>query len=328
MDTANLNGSVTNINNIRFDETWKGSAAENQVNQLNNFMQDFNKCIQDITAFNVILLLRDQYIKICDRIKELDALINGCDADHDDPDCSCSCGTYAAEIAKLEQERMALRNKIIGLLGQFTGITPEVGDPVDLTTFDNPEAANMEDVPQLSPHNPFNSDLPITNPDYDGLLLTPEQGRKFNGPQAVETHYDLNMDYCVERMATEYGIPIEAWIDEETGLKMCRKVGEDKEYVMVAAYAHSVWYGNDTKPDAVYSMGDEVLTSWGEGLVVDYCEEAEDWYNAGKETRFDIATAWTPDPDVCDHPSYYAQGSAYANAVNEEYKKNHPEEEE
>lgn len=326
MDTANLNGSVTNINNIRFDETWKGSAAENQVNQLNNFMQDFNKCIQDITAFNVILLLRDQYIKICDRIKELDALINGCNSDHDDPDSSCSCGTYAAEIAKLEKERMALRNKIIGLLGQFTGITPEVGDPVDLTTFDNPEPANMEDVPQLSPHNPFNSDLPITNPDYDGLLLTPEQGRKFNGPQAVETHYDLNMDYCVERMATEYGIPIEAWIDKETGLKMCRKVGEEKEYVMVAAYVHSIWYGNDTKPNAPYYMGDEVLTSWGEGLVVDYCEEAEDWYNAGKETRFDIATAWTPGPD-CDHPSYYATGSAYANAANEEYKKNHPEEE-
>ena len=123
MDTANLNGSVTNINNIRFDETWKGSAAENQVNQLNNFMQDFNKCIQDITAFNVILLLRDQYIKICDRIKELDVLINGCNADHDDPDCSCSCGTYAAEIAKLEKERMALRREYIdSFKASLTGI--------------------------------------------------------------------------------------------------------------------------------------------------------------------------------------------------------------
>ena len=164
MDTTNLNTNITNINNIRFDETWKGSASENKVSQLNNFMQDFNKCTQDITAFSAILLLREQYIKICDRIKELDNLINSCGEDHSDEDCSCSCGAYAQEIAKLEQERTALRNKIIGLLGQFSGITPEVGDPVDLTTFDELKPEILEELPTLTPttSGPIN-EVPLYN---------------------------------------------------------------------------------------------------------------------------------------------------------------------
>ena len=328
MDTSNMNTSVQKINSLGFTNIWSGSAYEAQSEQLTDTMSKLNQCIADVSAFDAILLLKEIYVAICNRISQLSAAMASCASGHtkEEEDNGCStCAKYAAEIAQKEKERKELREEIIALLGQFSGIDAEIAPPADLTA-EPVEPTSQEEFPEPK-HNPFNSDLPITNEDYDGLMLTPEQGRKFNGPQAVETHYDLNMDYCVERMETEYGIPIEAWIDEETGLKMCRKVGEEKEYVMVAAYVHSVWYGNDTKPNAPYHMGDEVLTSWGEGLVVDYCEEAEDWYNAGKETRFDIATAWTPDPDICDHPSYYSKGSAYANAVNEEYKKNHPEEE-
>ena len=164
MDTTNLNANVTNINNIRFDETWKGQAADNQIELLNGFMQDFNKCLQDITAFNAILVLRDQYIKICDRIKELDGYITSCSVDHDDPDSSCKCGEYAAEIAKLEAERIALRTRIIGLLGQFTGITPEVGAMVDITTFDELKPEGLEELPTSTPttSGPIN-EVPLYN---------------------------------------------------------------------------------------------------------------------------------------------------------------------
>ena len=155
MDTKNLNSSVTNINNIRFDDAWKGSAADNQIDSLNSFMDDFNKCVQDMTAFDAVLLLRDQYIKICDRIKELDALISGCSVDHDDPDSSCRCGEYANEIQMLEQQREDLRNTIIGLLGQFTGIDPEVDGMADLTTFDNVSPDELEVL------GAFNGEFPL-----------------------------------------------------------------------------------------------------------------------------------------------------------------------
>ena len=110
MNTGNLNNSVTKINNIRFSDTWIGSAAEVQVETLNSFMEDFNKCISDLNDFNFILDKRKKYEEICSQILDLYVAIDSCNVDHDDPDSSCSCGTYAAKIAELEKQRLDLRN--------------------------------------------------------------------------------------------------------------------------------------------------------------------------------------------------------------------------
>ena len=113
MDTTNINGNVTNINNIRFDDTWKGSAAESQITSLNGFMQNLNQCISDITAFDAILILKDEYVKICEEIARLNSLISSCSVNHDDPESSCNCGTYAAQIQQLESQRQQLRSNRI-----------------------------------------------------------------------------------------------------------------------------------------------------------------------------------------------------------------------
>ena len=42
MDISSMNNSVTNINNIRFSDTWSGSASDAQVESLNGFMIDLN----------------------------------------------------------------------------------------------------------------------------------------------------------------------------------------------------------------------------------------------------------------------------------------------
>ena len=221
MDTKNLNTSVTNINNIRFDETWKGSAAENQIDSLNSFMDDFNKCVQDITAFNAILLLRDQYIKICDRIKELDGYITSCTADHDDPDCSCKCGEYAQEIAKLEAERLQLRATIIGLLGQFSGINPEVGDPVDLTAFDNVSPEELEvlgafnGVFPLYDQNDY-KDVEYYAPDKTvassgcaltcaAMVISAYTGQTVT-PDMLTQYFDTNLQTTMNHALAAYGI--------------------------------------------------------------------------------------------------------------------------
>ena len=56
-------------------------------------------------------------------------------------------------------------------------------------------------------------------------------------------------------------------------------------------------------------MGDIVQTSWGEGMVVDYCELAVNKRKAGQENHFDIATAWGS--------GYYAVGEEAAKKENE-----------
>lgn len=155
MEVSNLNSGVTNINNIRFSETWSGEAAEKQVESLNSFMSDLNKCISDLTAFDAILVLREQYIEICDEISRLNGLISSCSVDHNDPESSCSCGYYASRIAVLESQRQQLRSTIIGLLGQFSGINPEVGPAADLTTFDEINPDELESL------GVFNGEFPL-----------------------------------------------------------------------------------------------------------------------------------------------------------------------
>lgn len=132
MDTSKLNGDVTKINNLGFESIWNGSAYDAQSQYLTETMTDLNKCINDINDFNVILNLRDEYIKICDEISRLYSAINSCGVDHDDHESSCSCGEYAARIMELEKSRLALREKIIGLLSKFVGIDAELYPPVDL----------------------------------------------------------------------------------------------------------------------------------------------------------------------------------------------------
>ena len=102
-------------------------------------MEDFNKCISDLNDFNFILDKRKKYEEICSQILDLYVAIDSCNVDHDDPDSSCSCGTYAAKIAELEKQRLDLRNEIIGLLTEFVGIdVAELCPPADLsaTSFD------------------------------------------------------------------------------------------------------------------------------------------------------------------------------------------------
>lgn len=313
MDTANMNKSVTNINALGITEVWSGSAYEAQSEQLSELMTKLNKCISDISAFSAILALRDLYIALCEQIKSLYADKAACESGHGEEQQKYGCGTCSAissEITAKEKERVALRNQIIGLLGQFSGITAEVEAPADLSEEVVPtELEAIGEFPDVNVENAEQNG--ITNPNYDGITLSPSKGRSPNGPQAEETWYDLPMGYVVERMETVYGIPIETWVDKETGLKMCRPVGEeDKEYVMVAADVHNVWGGKDLNPDATYSMGDIVQTSWGEGMVVDYCGEAVQFREQGKANRFDIAAAWGS--------GYYGKGEEAAKKRNEE----------
>lgn len=133
MDTGKMNTSVTKINNMNFDNHWKGTAYETQSEQLTNTMNDLNKCINDVNDFNKILEKRTEYEEVCARIMALYKAIAGCSADHDDPDSHCNCGAYYNEIAALEKKREAIRNEIIGLLGKFAGIDPEILPPADLS---------------------------------------------------------------------------------------------------------------------------------------------------------------------------------------------------
>lgn len=313
MDTANMNKSVTNINALGFTNIWSGTAYEVQSEQLSSLMTKLNQCIADISAFDAILLLRDLYIAICEQIKSLYSDMAACASGHGEEQEKYGCGTCASissQISQKENERIELRNQIIGLLGQFSGIEAEVAAPGNLAEEVVP--TELEGIGEF-PEEQTQQGIPtgVTNPNYDGRVLSPSQGRNDNGPQGCETWYDLNMDFVVERMDTVYGKPIEAWIDPETGIKMCRPVGEeDKAYVMVAADAESVWgNGNDVNPDSTYHMGDIVQTSWGEGMVVDYCELAVNKRKAGQENHFDIATAWGS--------GYYAVGEAAAKKENE-----------
>ena len=307
MDTSKLNGSVTTINKMGFDQIWGGAYHTAQRDSLNDAMTQLNKCIEDVNTFNNALIKLEKYIEICERIQELYRAISSCSSGHTEEQKKYGCGTcsgYAAEISQKETQRKNLRAEIIALLSKFAGIDVEIADPVDFKPEDVPETEEPE-----IPDAPTNYDpLAVTNPDYDGLMLTPSQGRKKNGPQAEETWYDLDMGYVTERMETEYGIPIETWVDKDTGLKMCRRVGEEEEYIMVAADVHNVWSGVDRNPNATYSMGDVVLTSWGPAMVVDYCGEAVQYREQGKSNRFDIAVAW-------EH-GYYGKGQAYAEEAN------------
>ena len=317
MDTTSLNTSYTAINKLGFDQVWSGANYTAQRESLNDAMKKLNDCITDVNLFNEALIKLEEYKKICERIQELYSIISSCSSRHTEEqnETGCNyCASCSYEIAQKEKIRIALREEIIGMLGKFKGITIEMEGPTNYCP-DVPETTETTEEPEIPDVLPNYDPTAITNPNYDGSVLSPSKGRNDNGPQGCETWYDLNMDYVVERMDTVYGKPIETWIDPNTGIKMCTPVGGDgTAYVMVAADAESVWgNGNDINPDSTYHMGDIVQTSWGPGMVVDYCELAVNKRKAGQENHFDIATAWGS--------GYYnvgQQAAAEANAKNDD----------
>lgn len=133
MDTTKINNSVTKIDDLGFEKCWNGTSYETQLEHLKNTMSDLKQCIKDIEDFDDILDKKEIYIGICDQISNLYASISGCTADHDDENCNCSCGTNTSKIEQLEIERKELRAEIIGLLGKFEGIAPEIMMPADLS---------------------------------------------------------------------------------------------------------------------------------------------------------------------------------------------------
>ena len=150
MDTSNMNTSVQKINSLGFTNIWSGSAYEAQSEQLTDTMSKLNQCIADVSEFDAILILKDLYVALCNRISQLSAAMASCASGHtkEEEDNGCStCAKYAAEIEQKEKERKELREKIIALLGQFSGIDAEIADPADLSVDVNPDA--LQDVGDL-----------------------------------------------------------------------------------------------------------------------------------------------------------------------------------
>lgn len=303
MNTSKMSESVKNINALGFTNIWSGAAYDTQRESLNNLMTKLNESINDINKFEQALSLKEKYIVTCTQISNCYNSIASCDS-KTTPGKNL-INYYRSVINTLEVKRSEIRQKIISILSSIDGVNVVINPPI---VFDVPQTETPS--VEIETNNQNYDSLAITNPNYDGKLLTPSMGRNDNGPQGCETWYDLDMSYVVSRMDTVYGIPIETWIDPNTGVKMCKKIGENQEYVMVAADAESVWgAGNDVNPNSTYHMGDIVQTSWGPGMVVDYCGLAVQKRENNQENHFDIATAWGTQ-------SYRQAGQTYADAAN------------
>ena len=178
MDTTNLNTSYETINKMGFDQVWSGAAYTNNRESLNNLMTQLNKCISDVNTFDQILVLRDQYIEICEKIQELYNSISSCSSGHTEEQNENGCGTcgyYSSQINTLETQRKTLREEIIGMLGQFCGISVEISGPVDFATV-------------LDSENPMNVEILNEVPRYNQLEYTQPYGNvtlDSNGAQAT-----------------------------------------------------------------------------------------------------------------------------------------------
>lgn len=229
MDTNNINNGIANINNIELNNIWAGSAAQAKIGSLEGLVADLNKCVADVSMFNGILALRDRYIEVCDEISRLDGLIRGCRVDHSDPDSSCSCGYYASQIQALEAERKELRITIIDLLGRFEGITPEVENPADLTSYDEEPGAFNGEFPLFNqedyPDTPFGGGTIASSgcaltcaamviSAYTGQTITPEY-------LATNFPYVQNNQTTMNHMLAAFGIKSanSNALTEEAGMK-------------------------------------------------------------------------------------------------------------
>ena len=221
MNTKNLSSSYDIVNEIKLNSVWTGGASEANVNSLNSLMTDLSKCISDITAFDGILELKDKYIDICDEISRLDRLIASCSVDHSDEEVSCSCGTYAAQIRVLEQQRLELRETIIGLLGQFSGINPEIHGPVDLTTYDN-EVVEDESLGKFDGEFPLYDQMDYVGVPFVGdtdiatggcaltcaaMVISAYTGERITPDMLMEKYpYVYNNQTTMNNMMAQYGI--------------------------------------------------------------------------------------------------------------------------
>ena len=293
MDTSKLNSGVTNINKLMFSETWSGSAFDAQSATLNDLMTKLNQCIADLSAFDAILLLKDLYVSICDEISRLYGLMASCSVNHDDPESSCSCGSYAAQIQELEVKRKALREQIIGLLGQFSGITAEVAPPADLSQPVNPD--ELEDLGEFPDVEEKPNDGVITSENgWEGPVLTGPKGLN-QGPDATETWYDLPMEGVVNNMEKLYGYTNVSYRVREDGVKVLSGTAPDgTQFVDLVMVAADVIHPGH--PNGAYERGAIVETSLGTGIVADHCGRSEEEYAATGHIHFDIATAWEQEP--------------------------------
>ena len=288
-----LEASISSINSIPISSGWFGSASANLSDKLTSVLESINKQLSGVNSFSQTLVKLDTYKTKKEKRESLIETYNGISNTKANKQRRSN---LASEINSLLSDIKTLRKEIISELNNISSVDAgNINMNIDTLTITDSNAQNI-------------SGLNITNPTYDGKVLTPSKGRSANGPQAEETWYDLNMGYVTQRMDTVYGIPIETWVDPNTGVKMCKRKGDNTAYVMVAADVHNVWGGSDRNPNARYSMGDVVLTSWGPGMVVDYCGEAVSYREQGRKNRFDIATAWGS--------GYYQQGQSYATAAN------------
>ena len=171
MDTTNLNTSYVTINKMGFDQVWSGAAYTNNRESLNNLMTQLNKCISDVNTFDQILVLRDQYIEICEKIQELYNSISSCSSGHTEEQNENGCGTcgyYSSQINTLETQRKTLREEIIGMLGQFSGICVEISGPVDFSTvLDSENPTNVEILNEVPRYNQLEYTQPYGNVTLD-----------------------------------------------------------------------------------------------------------------------------------------------------------------
>lgn len=171
MNTNNLNQSSGTIKDLGFDQVWSGASHASHRASLTSMMTQLDNCIADVNKFEQILVLKENYIKICERIQELYRAISSCSSSHTEEQNENGCGTcgsYASEIRQKETERKELREKIIGMLGEFSGIDVEISDPVDFSVESNsPVPDNQNVINEVPRYNQLEYTCPYGNVTLD-----------------------------------------------------------------------------------------------------------------------------------------------------------------
>lgn len=154
MNTKKLDTTLTNINKLGFDNIWSGSSYEIQSISLNNLLVNLQKAIGQLDKFNIVLEKKERYINICTTLSNLYKYKDYCESNHTEKQLKEGCGLcqqYSTSIRINEENRLTLRNEIIGLLSQFESITAEISGPSDLS--DYPGKLNVEDINEISNKN-------------------------------------------------------------------------------------------------------------------------------------------------------------------------------
>lgn len=307
MNTADINNNYKNINDISFNQVWQGNASTYQIESLNSLKTDLNKCISDLASFDNILTLRDEYIDICSEISRFDSLISSCSVDHDDEESSCSCGYYSSQIQALEVKRKALREKIIGLLGQFSGITPEIEAAADLTTYDNV----VVDDPKLL--GEFNGEFPLYDQtDYEGvtfvgntdiatggcaltcaaMVISAYTGEKVTPDMLMEKYpYVYNNQTTMNNMMAQYGIKS----------ANSNALNEEKGKTLSLTSQDAYIDGGFTEIDSDVMYFDDAVARLEEGYVCAFYMNPGDFTGGG---HYILATGITEDGKILINDPY------------------------